>query len=557
MKTRRLIALPIAAALLLVGACGSKEAPEPGGPGSEAAQVAGSAINPKPREELQQGGTLRLPITDFVYWNPMNVNGNEADYSKVVAAFLPGLTIVQDGNPVIDPNFVVSAEVKSESPTVIEWKLNPKAVWGDGTPLSWQDYEATWKANNGSNKGFQTASTQGWDQISKVEKGADDQTFTVTFKGAYPDWMATGSILKADSVKDPDTFNKGWSDIDKVASNGWLSGPFTLDSFDATGKKLVLKPNDKWWGEKPLLDKIQWTAISADAQANAYVNNEYDSFEVGIDPDAFAKATGYADGQVLKAAGPNFRHFTFNTQAASIKDVKVRQAIVMGLDRASIGNSDLAGIDWQSEPLNNNIFLANQEQYVDMAEKTGITYDQAKAKSTLEEAGYTLNGEYYEKDGKVLTVKFTQIQGVPVSENEAKQFQAQLKQVGIKVDIVDATQENWIDKLSSHEFEVFAFSWIGTAFPYQFKQIYGTDQESNFGQLSVPEIDKLADEVDVTTDKAKRTDLANQAAQLIWENVGTLPLYQRPTIVATKKTVANYGAFGLESIKWENVGFTG
>jgi peptide/nickel transport system substrate-binding protein len=37
--------------------------------------------------------------------------------------------------------------------------------------------------------------------------------------------------------------------------------------------------------------------------------------------------------------------------------------------------------------------------------------------------------------------------------------------------------------------------------------------------------------------------------------VMTLPLYQRPELTAVKTKLANYGAFGLSSVKWENVGY--
>nr|WP_231747781.1 ABC transporter family substrate-binding protein [Auraticoccus cholistanensis] len=467
------------------------------------------------------------------------------------------MVIVDDsGAPVINPEYVVSAEVTSEDPTVVDWKLNPNAVWNDGSKLSWRDFEAMWQACGTGDAEFQCASTQGYDQIEKVEQGVDEQNAIITFKGAYPDWTQPFTTLfKADSMADAETFNSGWEDITEIGD--WLSGPFKVDTYDETQKVLTLVPNEKWWGEAPLLDKISWRAVSADAQANAFVNGELDAFEVGIDPDAFAKASGYAEGSVRKAGGPDFRHFTFNVEAGNLKSKAVRQAIVMGLDRQSIGSSDLAGIDWPVKPLNNNIFLETQEAYVDVAEQTGINYDPAKARQTLEADGWTLNDAtgIYEKDGKPLTVTFTQITGVPVSENEAVQTQSQLKEVGIDVKIADATQENWIDKLSASEFEIFAFSWIGTPYPYQFKQIYGTGSDSNFGNLSVPEIDQLADQVDVTVDVAERTELANQAAALIWENVGTLPLYQRPQIVATKSNLANYGAPGLTVIEWENVGY--
>ncbi|MVA76632.1 ABC transporter family substrate-binding protein [Auraticoccus sp. F435] len=559
MKPRKLLALPLISALIFLGACGSTEPQAPGGgeQTEDTSSVPTSDINPQPREALQQGGELRLAITDFVYWNPLNVNGNEADYADIVEAFLPQLVIVDDsGAPVINPEYVVSAEVTSEDPTVVDWKLNPNAVWNDGSKLSWRDFEAMWQACGTGDAEFQCASTQGYDQIEKVEQGVDEQNAIITFKGAYPDWTQPFTTLfKADSMADAETFNSGWEDITEIGD--WLSGPFKVDTYDETQKVLTLVPNEKWWGEAPLLDKISWRAVSADAQANAFVNGELDAFEVGIDPDAFAKASGYAEGSVRKAGGPDFRHFTFNVEAGNLKSKAVRQAIVMGLDRQSIGSSDLAGIDWPVKPLNNNIFLETQEAYVDVAEQTGINYDPAKARQTLEADGWTLNDAtgIYEKDGKPLTVTFTQITGVPVSENEAVQTQSQLKEVGIDVKIADATQENWIDKLSASEFEIFAFSWIGTPYPYQFKQIYGTGSDSNFGNLSVPEIDQLADQVDVTVDVAERTELANQAAALIWENVGTLPLYQRPQIVATKSNLANYGAPGLTVIEWENVGY--
>ncbi len=73
----------------------------------------------------------------------------------------------------------------------------------------------------------------------------------------------------------------------------------------------------------------------------------------------------------------------------------------------------------------------------------------------------------------------------------------------------------------------------------------------------MPEVDKLIAQIDVEVDPAKRIELANQADQIIWENVHTLPLYQRPELIGVKAKLANYGAFGLsaKAFPWENVGF--
>ena len=57
------------------------------------------------------------------------------------------------------------------------------------------------------------------------------------------------------------------------------------------------------------------------------------------------------------------------------------------------------------------------------------------------------------------------------------------------------------------------------------------------------------------TDPAKRVDMANQVDKYMWEDVSTMPLYQRPQNTGVKKTLANYGSNGLASINWVNVGY--
>ena len=560
MKARKILVAPAIAGMLILSACGGSDTGtgEQGGSTESIAPITSQDINIKDRGELAQGGTIRLDVSDFGNnWNPMSVNGNNSDLTQARNPIMPQLfNYDTKGIPTPNPNFLESAEQTSAEPTTVKLKLNPKAVWGDGSPLDIDDLTATWKACSGENKKFECASTQGYDQIASMTAGADKFDITVTFKAAYPDWsQPLVNPVKAESVKDPETFNSGW----KTLNNDWLAGPFKVESFDNSQKVLTEVPNDKWWGDKPLLDKITFRAISPDANAAAFANNELDSFDIGPDPDAYKRVQGVTDASIRAAAGPNFRHFTFNTKAGALTDQKVRQAIVKGLDREAIGASDLAGIDWPVQPLNNNILLQNQEGYKDVAAETGIQYDPEGAKADLDALGWTVGSDgIREKDGKKLAVKFSQLSGVPVSANEALQTQSLLKEIGIKVDIVDVPIAKFQDSsvLVNHEFEIIAFSWIGTPYPFQgISQIYGTGSESNFSQLSDPRIDENAKKLDSTTDLQARVDLANETAKIIWENVMTLPLYQRPELIAVKTKLANYGAFGLSNVQWENVGY--
>ncbi|CAA9292421.1 MAG: Oligopeptide ABC transporter, periplasmic oligopeptide-binding protein OppA, partial [uncultured Friedmanniella sp.] len=431
---------------------------------------------------------------------------------------------------------------------------NPKAVWGDGSPIDVDDLTANWKACNGENTKNNCASTDGFDQIASIKSGADKFDVTVTFKDAYPDWAQPfGQPVKAESIADSDTFNNGWKEL----NNDWLTGPFKVENVNKTEQTVTEVPNEKWWGEKPLLDKISFRVIAVDATPNAFVNNEIDSFDIGSDPNGYQLASGVAEAEIRKAAGPNWRHITINSKAGLLKDKVIRQAIVRGLDRDAIGASDLAGIDWPTTVLNNDIILSNQEGYQDMAELTGIKYDPEKAKADLEAAGWTVGSDgIREKDGKKLAVKFSVLDGVAAAQNEGLQSQNMLKEIGIKVDIVNVPVDKFGDTLSGHSFEMIPFSWIGTPFPFaNINQLFGTGSDSNYAQLSMPEVDELANQIKVETDKAKRIELANQAAKVIWENVHTIPLYQRPELIATKSNLANYGAFGLTNIKWQDVGY--
>jgi peptide/nickel transport system substrate-binding protein len=334
-----------------------------------------------------------------------------------------------------------------------------------------------------------------------------------------------------------------------------MAGPFTIGSFDASQGIVEEIPNPLWWGDAPLLDKVIFRVVSLDAVPQAYANNELDSFDIGPDPNGFAIAESSSTGTIRAAAGPNWRHITFNNTAGLIADQAIRQAIVRSLDRAQIGESDLAGIPWPAKPLNNHIFVENQAGYEDGA--VDFEYDPDRAMADLEAAGWVAGDDgIREKDGQRLTVKFMQLVGVPVSENEAQLVQAQLKDVGIEVEIVDVPTDQFSEVLVNGDFEMIAFSWIGTPFPFRgIKQLYGTGSESNYAKSTLPEVDALIDQIAVETDVAARTDLANQVDVLLWEAVHTLPLYQRPELIAVNADVANYGAFGFSEEVWEDVGY--
>ena len=72
------------------------------------------------------------------------------------------------------------------------------------------------------------------------------------------------------------------------------------------------------------------------------------------------------------------------------------------------------------------------------------------------------------------------------------------------------------------------------------------DIQQNYARIGSDEIDALFDAANAELDRTKAIEIANQADALIWQEVHSLTLYQRPDLAAVNKNLANFGAFGLQ-----------
>ena len=204
-------------------------------------------------------------------------------------------------------------------PTTVNFKLNPKAVWGDGSPVDADDWTAMWKACSGENTKFQCASTQGYDQIADITTGADKFDVTVTFKGNYPDWTQPWfPLVRAESVADPTVFNSGW----KALNNDWLSGPFKVENYNRPRRCSPWSRTTSGGATSRCWTRSSTGPSLRTRQAAAVRQQRDRRVRHRREPDSFTRAKAVAGGAVRQAAGPNFRHFTFNSKAGLLNDQK-------------------------------------------------------------------------------------------------------------------------------------------------------------------------------------------------------------------------------------------
>ena len=562
-RSRALVVPAIALAMVGAAACG-KGGGDNGSTGAGPAKADQNMINPQPRDKVQDGGKLVWPIDGY----PANFNYNELDGTEkstfdILDAIMPSVYDTDaTGKPVFDKDYLAEEpKVEDGAQQVVTYKINPKAKWSDGTPITWNDFAAQAKALNGTNSAYQVASTTGYDQIATVEKGATDQDVKVTFKAKYADWQALFSPLyPASTNTNPKTFNEGWKDKPLVTA-----AAFKVGTIDATAKTITLVRDDKWWGDKAKLDQIVYRTIDPNAQTDAYVNGEIDFIDIGPDVNKYNRVKGVATGEIRKAGGPNFRHLTINGTSPVLQDVKVRQALAMAINRDAIAKAMLGPLGIDAKALNNHIFMANQDGYKDNSGDVG-KYNLEKAKQMLDEAGWKVSGSTRQKDGKPLSINFVIPSGVAASKQESELIQNMLAQANVTVKINTVPVDDFFDKyITPGQFDFTVFSWIGTPYPISSsKSIYANPKKNAKGELDVQqnyartgsqEIDDLFNQVTGELDRTKAIDMANQIDAKIWEEVHSLTTYQRPDLVAAKKGLANYGAIGFASVRYQDIGW--
>lgn len=566
--TRAALAIAAVGALTLSGCAAgggqSDQSGKPGESGGDAAMPPLSDINAKDRSELAEGGELRIPISDMpTNYNSLNVNGNTVDQGSTMAMFLEpqNWTYDEDGSFHENKNFVTAFDSRDEDgKQVANLNLNPDAVWGDGTPITVEDYIATWQACNGESEGFNCASTDGFSDIESIEQGTDEFDVIVTFKSAFPDWSSPlSTVWPAAGVKDAETFNDGWDQ----PNNDWFSGPFQFAGVDAAQQVIKLERNPNWWGEEPLLETVSLRAADPAATATAFANGELDVLSGIIDGAEYAQAAGRSDAEVRRAGGLQWRHFTFNGEAGVLKDQAVRLALTKGINREAIVQADLTGIPDLNPSellLGNHFFMPGQVGYQDNSAVSA--YDPEQAGSDLDAAGWKLEdgAEYRTKDGETLSFEYVMMPDVSTSKTEGELLQQQMKEIGVKVDIVNVSTAAFFDEyVIPGNFQTTAFAWQGTQYPLaNVGQLYSCDSitnGSNFTQTCVEAIDELIPQIASEEDQEKRNELGNEADKLIWENVMFFPIYRRLEMTAVPTNLANYGAFGMMSVPAENIGW--
>lgn len=429
-------------------------------------------------------------------------------------------------------------EPSGEAAMIMTVDLAEDAVWEDGSPITYADIQCTWEANLNTPGSL---STVGYDKISSVEAGESDKQAVITFSGVFAPYKTIfDKILQKSLHEDCNDVSLDYEDGVLLES----ASPYKMDTWSTSGSVLV--PNENWWGDAPVTDRIVMTPLAdSDTEIAALKAGEvdfiYPQFYAGIQ-DALAQD----NVNVQVDFGGDYEGFYFQSstdesQAGPFADPIFREAFSLSIDREAVFQQIYVPIEASAELLQCGPIVPGVycESNADGAWADNAM-DLAAAETLLTDAGWTKGGDGYwaDADGNVPEIRWIVNTGNTRREDTQAFLIPQLQAAGFNViaDNCDAACY-FQQRLPALDYDMAMYISTAPPDPSYLTSSFTCNQiptESNgfIGQNSTgwcnEEASAMLEEADTTVDEAARADLVKQALVLMEEDNVMLPLFQFP-----------------------------
>ena len=346
--------------------------------------------------------------------------GSYATLKQVLSEVWPSaFVLAPNGAEVMNSSLLKSATEVSTHPQRVVYKLNPRAVWSDGVPITYRDFQYNWEAQSGrlrftdtGGRPFDAADTQGYHRIASVSgTPGDPYTVTVTFLGPYAAWRSLFSYLMPAHVAQRVGFAHGFTD---PAADLVSGGPYMVSQWQQ-GYSVELVRNARYWATPANLATLTFYFTSGPAQIlNSVSQGQLDLAETVADPQLYQQLSSASGMVVTPVASNYYEDLDFNERSRPLSSGVLRQAIMMAVDRGSLASEVLGPYGLPTSPVQNRAQLPGTASYQANGASFGqsASAGQQSAIKLLETAGYRMKGgQLYTAGGALLQLTLY----VPVS----------------------------------------------------------------------------------------------------------------------------------------------
>ena len=515
------------------------------------------------------GGTVIVAL----YQEPQTLNPylvNQGAATRVMKTTLEGLLG-------IDPQGNYFPLLASQVPTLenggissdglqVTYRLRPDVRWSDGEPLRAQDVVFTWNAI--MNPDNQIITRSGYDKIESVT-AVDDTTVVVEFSTFYAPFLTLFPYVIPEHVlgTEPDMNNAAFN------TRPVSTGPFVVKEW-SPGDYITLIPNPYYREEgKPYLDQLIFRVVPSRETGVAMlqtgevdvmwdlVEDQIPQIENNENLDLWTSPSINIERLILNLSQPG-QPADLETPHPALGDLRVRQAINLAIDKQQIVDALLHG---QARLIDSPIpigWAADDDLPVSVC-------DPQSAEELLQEAGWvdTDGNGIRDKNGQPLKLTIMSTSGNALRERIEQVLQAQLKAVGIDLEISNVASTvlfgTWADNAprAIGDFDILLYSTgpnidpdphlYGYFHSSQIPTEENRGQGNNYSRYANAEVDSALETARVSPDLEARRAEYYRMANLIAEDLPHIMLYARLNINVFGSHVAGYTVNAWENLTWD------
>jgi peptide/nickel transport system substrate-binding protein len=441
----------------------------------------------------------------------------------------------------------------------ITYTIRPDAFWGDGVPVTTKDVRFTYEVGRNP----QSAVTNGelYRRITGID-AKDDKTFTMhvdklTFDyAAINDFVLLPAHIEKEAFADPAQYRVKTRYATDPTNPGLYNGPYRIAEI-AAGSQIVLEPNPHWQGPPGHFRRIAVRTIENTAALEANLLSgtiDMVAGELGLPLDeglAFEKR--HADAfHIVYKPGLVYEHIDLNLARPALADRRVREALILGIDRDAISKSLFAG----RQPVADSFMNPLDSGYA--KETPHYRYDPAKAGQLLDEAGWRAgpDGVRRDRQGNKLELELMTTAGNRSRELVEQVVQSQWRKLGIDLRIKNEPARVLFGETLPHRrFDMAMYAWISSPENVPRSILHSSEipteangfSGQNAAGFSNPEMDRLIDALEIELDRDKRNRLWAEAQRLYATELPSLPLYFRSDVFILPKWLTGLRPTGNQS----------
>lgn len=426
---------------------------------------------------------------------------------------------------------VAESHEESADGLVYTFKIRDNAKWSDGTDLTADAFVYAWQRlvdpATGADYNYMIDMVLNANEIMAEQKdkselgikAIDAKTLEITLAVATPYFLEICAFPSTFPVREdiiaanPDTWTQ---DPSTYIGNG----PYIIDSWEHQSM-IVMKKNPNYYGISELVpEKINFHLIEDRNTILASFENGEILFGDDLPNEEIKRMTDnglYIEGQL----GTYF--LCLNVEEEALKDVKVRKALALAIDRKYLVESVAQG---GQQPADTFVATGLSDvdttaEFHDVAKKWWSTDDYAanvaEAKQLMADAGYP-DGAGFPSLELILNPGHEAI-----AEAVIYMWQQEL---GINVSISSQDWAVFIETRDSGEYQIARHGWLADYNdPISFLDMWVTGGGNNDAQYSNPAYDELISKVKKSSDRAERISLMHQAEDILGQDVPIIPLY--------------------------------